>query len=234
MNDFVITLAGASLFARASGALWWPERRLLVVSDLHLGKAERIARRGGTLLPPYDTAETLTRLEDEVAHTSPATVICLGDSFDDDRAAGMLPPGVKERLLRLMAGRHWVWIAGNHDPGPTLPGGTHKAELYEAPLTFRHEAVADCVAEVSGHFHPKATLSIGGRRVSRPCFLADDRRIILPAFGAYTGGLAANAPALSALMGPGAIAVLTGPRICALPLAAITGSSRPARVDRCG
>lgn len=201
-----------------SGALWWAAARLLAVSDLHLGKAERIARRGGTLLPPYDTAETLSRLETDIAATDPATVVCLGDSFDDDAAARALPPGAEDRLLRLMAGRRWVWIAGNHDPGPASLPGTHRACLSEGPLTFRHIAAPGATGEVSGHYHPRARLCLGGRALSRPCFLVDGARAILPAYGAYTGGLPSDAPVLDSLMAPGAIAILTGPRAVAVPM----------------
>ncbi|GAA0289922.1 ligase-associated DNA damage response endonuclease PdeM [Rhodovulum strictum] len=218
MTAHPLTLSGALLSALPSGALYWAEAGLLAVADLHLGKAERLARRGGTLLPPYDSAETLTRLEAEIARTAPQVVVCLGDSFDDDAAARALPPGAEDRLLRLMAGRRWVWIAGNHDPGPATLPGTHLAEMRQGPLTFRHIARPGETAEISGHYHPKARLSLGGRRVSRPCFLADAARVILPAFGAYTGGLASDAPVLDALMGPGAVAILTGPRALAVPM----------------
>ncbi|MGC9420798.1 MAG: ligase-associated DNA damage response endonuclease PdeM [Rhodovulum sp.] len=218
MNAHRFTLAGAALVALPSGALHWPEAGLLAVSDLHLGKSERLARRGGALLPPYDTAETLARLESAIAASGPRTVVCLGDSFDDDMAARTLPPGTEDRLLPLMAGRRWIWIAGNHDPGPAGLPGTHLAELIHGPLTFRHIAQAGARGEVSGHYHPKARLTLGGRRLSRACFLVDDRRAILPAFGAYTGGLAMDAPALDTLMADGAVAILTGARAVAMPM----------------
>lgn len=211
-------LAGAFLTACASGALWWRAERVLTVSDLHLGKAERLARRTGALLPPYDTAETLTRLAADIEACDPATVICLGDSFDDDTAARDLPGPAAGRLLAMMAGRRWIWIAGNHDPGDAAPGGTQLAEARLGALTFRHVAKPGAKGEISGHYHPKARLSLGGRRVSRACFLADRARAILPAYGAYTGGLATTDPALDALMGPEAVAILTGPRAVALPM----------------
>lgn len=234
MTGHAFILAGASLTALPSGALWWEAAGILAVSDLHLGKAERLARRGGTLLPPYDTAETLARLEADVGATDPCTVICLGDSFDDDAAARALPEGTTERLLRLMAGRHWIWIAGNHDPGPADLPGTHLANLHEGPLTFRHIAQPCATGEVSGHYHPKARLTLGGRRISRPCFLVDAARAILPAYGAYTGGLAADAPALDALMGAEAVAVLTGPRACPVPMRAAPARAPRSRSDSCG
>ena len=211
-------LAGTRLVARAAGTLWWGEAGLLCVSDLHLGKSERIARRGGTLLPPYETADTLARLDAEIATLAPATVICLGDSFDDLLAAE-LPEADALWLARLMAGRRWIWIAGNHDPGPVGLGGAHLAEWREGPLTFRHIALPGAEpGEVSGHYHPKARITAQGQSLSRPCFLIDGLRAILPAFGTYTGGLATTDPALDGLMGPGAVAVLTGNRAICLPM----------------
>lgn len=207
-------LAGETLHALPSGALHWPAARLLCVSDLHLGRSERLARRGGTLLPPYETRETLERLEAEIDRTAPATVICLGDSFDDLAAASGLEEEARLRLARLMAGRDWTWIEGNHDAGPVAIGGTHRAQVKLGPLTFRHIADPSEKAEISGHYHPKLRL----KGTSRPCFLLDSDRLILPAFGLYTGGLAADDPVLAALLQPPALAILTGPRALAVPL----------------
>ena len=218
-QDFV--LAGTTLSARGSGALWWARERLLCVADLHLGRSARLARRGGTLLPPYETLATLERLAGEVAALAPAVVVCLGDSFDDDLAAGELAPEARARLAGLMAGRRWIWVAGNHDPAPVTLGGAHVAALALGPLKFRHEALAGAAGEVSGHYHPKLRLSLRGRRLARACFLHDARRVILPAFGAYTGGLAADDPALAGLFGPDVAAILTGAPCLRLPLARV-------------
>jgi hypothetical protein len=218
MNFKPFTLAGADLFARASGALWWLDRSVLVVSDLHLGKSERIARQGGAMLPPYETRDTLARLDAEIAATQPRTVICLGDSFDDRAVVDRLAEDAVLWLSRLMAGRRWIWIEGNHDPGPVGLAGTHLAELPIAPLTFRHIARTNASGEVSGHYHPKATLNARGRTVSRPCFLYDSDRVILPAFGTYTGGLRSTHEALGALMRAEALAILTGPTPQVIPM----------------
>ncbi len=209
-----LSLGGHDLQALPSGALHWPAQRLLAVSDLHLGKSGRLARRGGALLPPYDTRATLARLDADIETTRPAAVLCLGDSFDDLAAGDELDEGDALWLARLMAGRDWIWVEGNHDPGPLALGGSHRAEVTLAGLTFRHIARPGESHEVSGHYHPKARLA--GR--SRPCFLADARRIILPAYGTYTGGLRSGDAALSALMGPGALAILTGARALAIPM----------------
>ena len=218
MNSYPVTLAGVDLSARASGALWWPARSVLVVSDLHLGKSERIARAGGAMLPPYETRDTLARLDAEIAALGPRTVVCLGDSFDDAAVADGLAEDAVLWLTRLMAGRAWVWIEGNHDPGPVGLGGAHMADLPLAPLTFRHIAKPGASAEVSGHYHPKATVRTRGRQVSRPCFLHDSDRVILPAFGTYTGGLRCTSPVLTGLMRPEALAILTGPVPQVIPM----------------
>ena len=213
--DFIF--AGAELRMLASGALWWEASRLLCVSDLHLGKSERMARRGGVFLPPYEVRETLTRLEADITATGADVVVCLGDSFDDLEAAGNLGEAESLWLTRLMAGRRWVWIEGNHDPGPVRFGGTHLAELYQPPLHFRHIAQPGAAGEVSGHYHPKARLALRGKSINRPAMLYDSDRVILPAYGTYTGGLRHDAPALERLMRREAVAVLTGPAPAAIP-----------------
>ena len=216
MNDYAFSLKGAELIARTDGSLWWPAERLLCVSDLHLGKSERIARLGGTLLPPYETRETLWRLDAAVEATQPDQVVCLGDSFDDLGAAQATTGETRSAIARLQAGRTWVWIEGNHDPGPVDLGGTHLGELRVGPLVLRHIATPE-QGEVSGHYHPKAGLTGTARR---PCFLLDQYRLILPAFGAYTGGMSGRHSDLGKLMNPKAIAIMTGRRATPVPLAA--------------
>ena len=213
-----IELAGEVLTPLPSGALWWADCQLLVVGDLHLGRSERTAREGGALLPPYESIHTLNRLETEIARTHPRTVVLLGDTFDDLQSARALAEDVLERLRRIAAGRRMIWIAGNHDPGPVELPGAHLAELTEGPLTFRHIAEPSGSAEISGHYHPKARLRLKGQYISRPCFLADTQRVILPAFGTYTGGLDITSPVFSGLFNAGGTAYLTGLRIHALPL----------------
>lgn len=216
-NAYTFTFCDVSCFALPAGALWIPDSATLSVSDLHLGKSDRIARRSGTLLPPYETRETLARLEKLVDQFAPSQVICLGDSFDDLDAALSLDEDDRLLLLRLQAGRDWVWIEGNHDPGPVDLGGRHLNELALGALTFRHIAEIGATGEISGHYHPKCALPRGG---SRPAFLIDENRIILPAFGAYTGGLRANHPTLTTFMGTNATAVLTGRKALPVPLKA--------------
>ncbi|THH37228.1 ligase-associated DNA damage response endonuclease PdeM [Aliishimia ponticola] len=226
MNSHSFTFSGAALTALPSGALWWAQRGLLCVSDLHLGKSERIARRGGTHLPPYETQDTLDRLAADLDATSAKTVICLGDSFDDLGAAEALPESARLQITRLQAGRRWYWIEGNHDPGPVALGGAHLAELPLGPLLFRHIAEPGSQGEISGHYHPKVHLRTRAKTVTRPAFLMDRDRLILPAYGTYTGGLASHDPVLDALFGPDALAILTGRQ--ALAVAMPRGSSRPA------
>lgn len=215
MTELSFTFAEIELQACASGALWWPDERLLVVSDLHLGKSERIARLGGSLLPPYETRETLKKLATEIEARDPAHVICLGDSFDDLMAQNALDDEENLDLVTMMAGREWVWIEGNHDPGPIALGGSHLVETTRGPLTFRHIAQGDTrVGEISGHYHPKARLA----GTSRPAFLIDDTRLILPAFGVYTGGLRSSDKALSTLMSERAEAILIGKTLHRIPM----------------
>ncbi|EEW24429.1 ligase-associated DNA damage response endonuclease PdeM [Rhodobacter ferrooxidans] len=214
MSGYGFSLAGQALVALPSGALHWPAQGLLCVSDLHFGKSDRLARRGGALLPPYETRATLARLDADLEATAARQVICLGDSFDDLDAADRLEDSDALWLTRLMAGRDWTWIAGNHDPGPLALGGSLRAEVRLQTLTFRHIADLGTTGEVSGHYHPKARLA--GQ--ARPCFLLDDTRLILPAYGAYTGGLRSDDAVLTTLMGPKALAVLTGRRALALPM----------------
>lgn len=188
-----------------SGALHWPDAQLLCLSDLHLGKAERIARRGGGLLPPYDSRETLDRLDRDLERTRARTVICLGDSFDDIASLDGLGESERLWLNRMIAGRDWIWIEGNHDAGPMGIAGSHRKQVERQGVIFRHIAESDAKGpEISGHYHPKARLL--GK--AWPCFLADHQRLILPAFGAYTGGMAAQSPELTGLMGPQARAYL--------------------------
>ena len=218
MNGYSFSFAGLALTALSSGALWWHDERVLTVSDLHLGKSDRVARRSGSLLPPYEVQDTLQRLDNDIMQTGAATVICLGDSFDDLAATDSLSEDARLWITRLQAGRRWIWIEGNHDPGPTELGGSHHMALSMPPLTFRHIADSGATAEVSGHYHPKATVRGKGHAATRGCFLYDNTRIILPAFGTYTGGLASTSEAICRLMRPEAVAILTGPASIAIPM----------------
>lgn len=183
-----VAVRGAELQADLSGALYWPEHRLLVVSDLHLEKGSSFALRG-MMLPPFDTIATLCRLGAVVARYNPRCVIALGDSFHDAKAHLRLSDANKDTLTALQTGREWIWISGNHDPElPDDLGGAVMTELAEGPVTFRHEPTgAD--GEIAGHLHPKARVAARGRSVERRCFVGDGLSAVLPAFGAYAGGL---------------------------------------------
>jgi DNA ligase-associated metallophosphoesterase len=173
-----------------SGALYWPEERTLVVADLHLEKGSSFAARG-MLLPPYDTAATLALLDRVIARYAPRRVIALGDSFHDGGGPGRVMAQDRAALAELRRGRDWVWIAGNHDPDPLQDlGGMFAKSVSLGPLTFRHEPTEGAAdGEIAGHLHPSARVAQRGRAVTRKCFAGDDHRMILPAFGAYTGGL---------------------------------------------
>lgn len=218
MNHHKFSLSNQQLWALPNGALWWPAHKVLVVSDLHLGKSERLARRGGALLPPFETTDTLTRLQDCIVALGPDIVISLGDSFDDASAAATLDETERLWITKLQAGREWIWIAGNHDPAPLPYAGAQLAQWQRDTLVFRHIALADATGEISGHYHPKASIGAGGRRFSRPCFLVDDTRVIMPAFGTYTGGLRCTDPVLADLMNPKTMAIMTGDVALAVPM----------------
>ncbi|MEM6307456.1 MAG: ligase-associated DNA damage response endonuclease PdeM [Pseudomonadota bacterium] len=202
--------------------MWWPDQRVLVVSDLHLGKSGRIARRTGTLVPPYETHDTLMRLQADILTNNPATVICLGDSFDDMLASKTLAADDRDGLLKMQKGRDWIWIEGNHDPAPVTLAGQHRSHMTIGSLTFRHIAATDCLGEVSGHYHPKLSLSVRGRHIQRACFLYDHHRLILPAYGTYTGGLDVQAPVLQNIMAPTALAILVGSGGHMMPMPRLT------------
>ncbi|WP_299397318.1 ligase-associated DNA damage response endonuclease PdeM [Pelagibius sp.] len=220
---------GVELIADHCGALLWPERRLAVVADLHFEKGSAFAERG-QFLPPYDTAATLDKLEAVLARHAVERLVCLGDSFHDQGAAARLPAPIVRRLRDLTARHHWIWIAGNHDPAPPEDlGGSVETTWTEGALTFRHEAepgpkAGAVFGEVSGHFHPKAAVRVRGKRISAPCFITDGRRLILPAFGAYTGGLHVLDPAIAGLLAPRFQVMLLGRRqVFAFPHSAVVG-----------
>lgn len=204
-------LNGVDLVADASGALWWPDRATLVVADLHLEKGSSFAVRG-QFLPPYDTRQTLAGLEAAMTRLRPERVIALGDSFHDGGAIGRMPESDSARLTAMVAATDWIWIAGNHDPAPLGPwGGRIAEEITIGALVFRHEAdPRGCAGEVSGHYHPKATVRARARTLSARCFVTDGERLVLPAFGAYAGGLDLFDPALRGLFGRHLQAFLLG------------------------
>jgi DNA ligase-associated metallophosphoesterase len=201
MSPLEFQCAGERLQALPSGALHWPARRLLAVADLHLEKGSSYAVNALKLLPRHDTRQTLTALAALIEALRPEIVVCLGDSFHDREAIERLPNEERSEIERLTTRARFVWIAGNHDPAPPPAGwGEVTEEIDARPLIFRHEArfgAAD--GEVSGHFHPVAALTVRGRGMRRRCFLTDGRRLILPAFGTYAGGLNALDPVIAQL-----------------------------------
>jgi uncharacterized protein len=200
--DDTITLAGVPLVADPAGAIYWPDEKLLAVADLHLEKGSAFAARG-VLLPPYDTAATLTRLARLIERYSPSLVIALGDSFHDGGGPSRLSDASRGALTALQRGRDWVWMAGNHDPDPAENiGGRFADVLALGALTFRHEpSPRQSDGEIAGHLHPLARIARRGRAVSRRCFACDGRRLVMPAFGAYAGGLNVRDRAIVSLFG---------------------------------
>ena len=202
---------GEAVILRPSGALWLEQHQTLVVADLHLEKGSAYAARG-QMLPPYDTAETLRRLAEEVAALGPGRLILLGDSLHDSQAEARLAPIDVDQIDQLAQGLALLWVVGNHDAdGPRhLPGHTID-EITIGPLTLRHEPLpAPQPGEVSGHLHPCAKVVGKGRSVRRRCFATDGQRLILPAFGAYAGGLNLRDDAFSPLFAKPPIAAALG------------------------
>lgn len=218
------SFAGIDFDALPEGALWWPARRALLVADLHFEKASFFARHG-QMLPPYDTDATLSALEAIAARLSPVEILCLGDSFHDRAGCERLAPRARDRLRALTAAVRWTWIAGNHDAGALVAdhcGGESADERVVDGITLRHIAdPAERGPEMSGHFHPRLALTVRGRRVVRRCFVGSATKLVLPAFGALTGGLDAADPAILRAVGARAHALVpVAERLLRFPLAA--------------
>ena len=189
-GGLAMRLNGTRAVLRASAAMWLPRSRTLCAGDLHFEKGSSYAARG-QMLPPYDTHETLARLEAEVEALGPEAIVLLGDSFHDGGGEGRMDPAAAARIERLAFGRTLVWIVGNHDEdGPRrLPGEVADAVSVES-LVLTHEPLPGRKpGEVAGHLHPCARVSAFGRAVRSRCFATDGERMVLPAFGAFTGGL---------------------------------------------
>ncbi len=184
-------------------AMYWPREQALLVADLHLEKGSFFAAHG-QMVPPYDSRETLERIALAVRETGARRVFALGDNFHDDQGATRLEPFAAGMLGALTTALDWVWLTGNHDGvSAGALGGTMVEELAIGGLTLRHRAhPGETGPELSGHFHPRLTVSARGRRIARPCAVRSDTRMILPAFGALTGGMDAASPQIIAALQP--------------------------------
>ncbi|VAW12750.1 FIG006285: ICC-like protein phosphoesterase [hydrothermal vent metagenome] len=193
-----LDLCGEPMRPDTTGALYWPRRSVLIIADLHFEKGVAMATQG-THLPPYDTPDTLSLIERAVARFAPDTVIALGDSFHRADSHEGLTAVTRNRIKSLTARLEWVWIAGNHDPNaPKDLGGRAVDEFQLAPFTFRHEPLpGPAPGEIAGHLHPAAKVSVRGRTMRRRCFAADGVRLVMPAMGAYAGGLNVLDPAFA-------------------------------------
>ena len=196
-------------FALVDGrAVFWARESALLVADLHLEKASFFAARAGQMLPPYDSRETLERVALAIRTTGARRVFALGDSFHDREGVARLDPHVCGMLAALTRAVSWTWIAGNHD-GLSAAGlgdgcGGESVEQAEVGgLVLRHRAAWNAaLPELSGHYHPRLAVTVRERRITRPCVVASEARLILPAFGALTGGMDAADPAILAAMQP--------------------------------
>jgi DNA ligase-associated metallophosphoesterase len=209
-----IALANVEVMLRWSGALWLERESTLVVADLHFEKGSSYAARFGQMLPPYDTRETLDRLDREIALLSPERLIFLGDSFHDGGGEARLAEDDARRLGNLAVGRELVWAVGNHDAdGPKVLPGEIIDEAAIAGLTLRHEPLPGVqLGEVAGHLHPAAKVTSGRATIRRRCFVTDGQRLVLPAFGAFTGGLNILDEAFSNLFAGPLLAGALGPK----------------------
>lgn len=200
-----LEVAGVALAADPSGGLYEPASGALIVADLHLEKGSSFARRG-RFLPPYDTATTLGRLARLIDTYRPRAVIALGDSFHDRQGPSRLSDADRASLADLQRGRDWIWIFGNHDPEPPAGcGGEATASMPLGPLTLKHEPTSgESVGELAGHLHPVAKVAVRGHGLRRRCFATDGARVVLPAFGAYAGGLNVRDAAFHGLFAPAA------------------------------
>ena len=185
----IISLCGEELHPDPLGGLYWPARKILIVSDLHFEKGSYFASRGA-LLPPYDTKATIARLKSLITRYNPERVISLGDAFHDVGAEARMDEEDFAALQSLNLASDWIWILGNHDPEPpeSFPGQA-LWQVKIGPFTFIHEPTIGAERQISGHLHPCARISLEGRRLRRPCFAVGDDRLIMPALGTYTGGL---------------------------------------------
>lgn len=197
------SFAGEEMRLVDGRALFWPRENALLVADLHLEKGSFFARHG-QMIPPYDSRATLERLALALRQTGARRVYCLGDSFHDAAGTERLEPHAAGMLDALTRATDWLWITGNHDHGAAAhPGGTRVEEAELGGVLLRHEAVrGETRPEISGHFHPRLVVKTHGRRVSRACLVASERRAIVPAFGALTGGMDAGSPAILAALQP--------------------------------
>ncbi len=186
-----INLGGIELRPDLSGALYVPELSALIISDLHLEQGTSLARRG-IRVPPFDTGITVGLLEEVIKRLAPQRLVFLGDSFHDDEGEKRIEAALMQRLQKIAESHECFWICGNHDPSPPRHLAGHAAQhILLGPLTLRHEPVRlrKDEFEIAGHLHPGCAVSQRGRRLTGKCFIADDRRLIMPAFGAYTGAL---------------------------------------------
>jgi len=208
-----LPFAGHEMALADGRALYWPGERTLLVADLHLEKASWHAARGA-MLPPYDSRATLERLADIIKACDARRVITLGDNFHDNSGALRLEPFAKGMLEGLIRSRDFVWITGNHDEDMARSfGGAVAEELVLGGITLRHEArPGETAHELSGHYHPKLRIRARGRMIARPCAVlarsaaeSGAERMILPAFGAFTGGMDAAAPEIRTALQPAEI-----------------------------
>jgi DNA ligase-associated metallophosphoesterase len=215
-----LIFANEQFLANADGALFWPRRRALLFADLHFEKASFFARFG-QFLPPHDTMDTLLRIERLMEQTEAQELWCLGDNFHDIAGHNRLSTAARGKLDSLTNSIDWNWITGNHDPSSELSvGGQVRSEAHVDGFHLIHQTSATSgEVEISGHWHPKLSVKVRNHRISRRCFVRTQRQLIMPAFGAFTGGLDVHDTALRSVLQGQAEAVLpTADKVLTFPI----------------
>ncbi|PIB24031.1 hypothetical protein BFP76_01915 [Amylibacter kogurei] len=213
MSQHEFNFSGEKLVANHSGSLWWPNEKLLCVSNIHLAKSAQHSKAYKNMLPPFHTQESLARLGDDIKRLNPEIVVCLGNSFDELKSLDSLHSVDHKRLSALTAGRRWVWIDGDSNAGPVDLGGSHKNVFHHKDICFRNQATQTGVREISGYYNPSKIVNANGKTTNHRCFMVDDNRIIMPAFSQGDEPSHANNTTLDLLMHDSAIAITLGQKI---------------------
>ena len=219
MSSPSINFHGVEFWPDPSGVLWWPKERILIASDLHFEKGTFLARHG-SLVPPYDTHDTLERLETLVQHYAPRQLVLLGDSFHDRAAWLRLDVALQHRILALASSVPTIWVEGNHDIVLEAHGlGQFVGEHRIGDILLTHEPSDQQLPQIIGHYHPKVRLNVRTGKVSGRCFVHAERLLVMPSFGSYTGGLDVRSEAFRAVVGPAepALYLLHGEGVHAIP-----------------
>jgi DNA ligase-associated metallophosphoesterase len=175
------------------GILFWLEKKIAIISDLHLEKGSSFAS-SGQFIPPYDSEETLKKLINFLKTHEVQTIILLGDTFHDGGALNRMSCKVKLIFDSLVENYEIIFVLGNHENKMKSPYIKFYERYIVDDIHFLHEAVLEKKYQISGHFHPVASLKINSKKITEKCLIHSENHIIMPAFGEFTGGLNINNP----------------------------------------